>query len=79
MPMAETLSIQTANVTTQRRAAHRCFDAPGPGGQRYATVAISDMEWEMDAPTRERIFEPFFTTSQSAWGRGSVSSSVLCS
>ena len=67
MPEGGKLTIETANVELDERAAERYVGIhSGP----YVMLALSDTGWGMDEETRSQIFEPFFTTKDKSKGTG---------
>jgi signal transduction histidine kinase/CheY-like chemotaxis protein len=67
MPDGGTLTISTANIDIDERAARA---RPGIRPGVYAMVAVTDTGVGMEEATRERIFEPFFTTKGLGHGTG---------
>jgi CheY-like chemotaxis protein len=57
MPDGGTLTIRVSEIRSE-------------GGERMATISVSDTGAGMDADTASRIFEPFFTTKKTGKGTG---------
>lgn len=67
MPEGGTVTIETANVELDRRAAR--LEGLSDGGS-YVLLQVSDTGCGIPAELHERIFEPFFTTKEQGKGTG---------
>jgi signal transduction histidine kinase/CheY-like chemotaxis protein len=66
MPDGGMLTVQTAKVTLEGRAAHARAVAAGP----YVAFMVQDTGAGMDSETRKAAFDPFFTTKPFGEGAG---------
>ncbi len=67
MPEGGRLVFQTENMTLDRHAAQRLFNAT-PG--KYVLLTVSDTGHGMDKATKEHIFDPFYTRKEVGQGTG---------
>jgi two-component system cell cycle sensor histidine kinase/response regulator CckA len=67
MPEGGRLGYQTENMTLDREAARRLFDAPLG---KYVLLTVSDSGHGMDKTTQEHIFDPFYTQKEVGQGTG---------
>jgi two-component system cell cycle sensor histidine kinase/response regulator CckA len=67
MPNGGTLTIETARVALDEKAAAAC---QGVKAGRYVLLAVNDTGVGFDQEAGNRLFEPFFTTKQDGSGLG---------